>query len=324
MKFDVIYGHGYEPTNIYARVTKAEGRVVYELDNKPAYQRYIEMISEYTKLPKDIVKKYLRANTDKRLKYLTLYHLHPLGFIDMNGNAITTFLEKIDEDNLIFRRNIAEGTFLILMKTDLISQIKSLFDKVKAVEHNYKNPLIFINGCYAIEVLKNPMYRIYEEETLQYFLEFYKDLKCIDEYLLGDNCIGWLSYGEAIAKDLIRVHNNLAFTGVVFELAQNNSINWKEELKNFDFDEDEIEIIVNLLNKSLTAKELLQLTNVSQTKLYQMLNYLENEGVIKSAGGKPKLYYIDNIKEILKKRHERIEQENTIKRMKRERLLRRL
>jgi len=116
----------------------------------------------------------------------------------------------------------------------------------------------------------------------------------------------------------------LAFTGVVFELAQNNSINWKEELKNFDFDEDEIEIIVNLLNKSLTAKELLQLTNVSQTKLYQMLNYLENEGVIKSAGGKPKLYYIDNIKEILKKRHERIEQENTIKRMKRERLLRRL
>ena len=166
------------------------------------------------------------------------------------------------------------------------------------------------------------MYRIYEKETLNYFLDFYKDLKCIDEYLLGDNCIGWLSYGESISKDLIRLHNNLSFTGVIFELSQDNNINWKEELKNFDFDEDEIEVIINLLNKSLTAKELLQLTNISQTKLYQMLNNLEHEGIIKSVGGKPKLYYIEDIKEILKKRHERIEQENTIKRMKRERLLR--
>ena len=123
---------------------------------------------------------------------------------------------------------------------------------------------------------------------------------------------------------MIRLQNNLSFTGVVFELDQNDSINWKEELKNFDFEDDEIEIIVNLLNKSLTAKELLQLTNISQTKLYQMLNNLEHEGIIKSVGGKPKLYYIDNIKEILQKRHERIERENMIKRMSRERLLRML
>ena len=324
LKFDLIYGHGYEPTNIYARVTKAEGRVVYELDNKPAYQRYIEMISEYTKLPKDIVKKYLRANTNERLEYITLYHLHPLGFIDVNGNVITAFLERVEGDKLIFRRKTAEGTFLILMKTDLVSQMRAIYDKVKNVEKDYRNPLIFINGCYAIEVLKNPMYRKYEEETLQYFLEFYKDMKKINKYILGDNCIGWLSYGETIAKDLIRLQNNLSFTGVVFELAQNDSIDWKEELKNFDFDDDEIEVIVNLLNKSLTARELLQLTNICQTKLYLVLNNLEHEGVIKSVGGKPKLYYSDNIKEILQKRHERIERENMIKRMRRERLLRML
>jgi predicted transcriptional regulator len=202
--------------------------------------------------------------------------------------------------------------------------MRAIYDKVKNVEKDYRNPIIFINGCYAIEVLKNPMYRIYEEETLQYFLEFYKDIKKINKYILGDNCIGWLSYGETIAKDLIRLQNNLSFTGVVFELDQNDSINWKEELKNFDFENDEIEIIINLLNKSLTAKELLQLTNISQTKLYQMLNNLEHEGIIKSVGGKPKLYYIDNIKEILQKRHERIERENMIKRMSRERLLRML
>ena len=325
LKFDLIYGHGYKPTNIYARVTKAEGRVVYELDGKPAYQRYEEMISEYTKLPKDVVEKYLRANTTERLKYITLYHFHPLGFVDVNGNVITAFLEKIDGDTLVFRRKIAEGSFLILMKTDFVSQIRAIYDKVKNVEKDYKNPLIFINGCYSIEVLKNPMYRRYEGEVLQYFLEFfYKDMEVVDKYILGNNCIGWLSYGEAVSKDLIRVYNNLSFTGVIFELSQDNYINWKEELKNFDFDEDEIEVIVNLLNKSLTAKELLQLTNISQTKLYQMLNNLEHEGIIKSVGGKPKLYYIDNIKEILQRRHEIIERENMIKRVRRERLLRML
>ena len=149
-------------------------------------------------------------------------------------------------------------------------------------------------------------------------------MEVVDKYILGNNCIGWLSYGEAVSKDLIRVYNNLSFTGVIFELSQDNYINWKEELKNFDFDEDEIEVIVNLLNKSLTARELLQLTDISQTKLYLVLNDLEQEGIIKSVGGKPKLYYIDNIKEILQKRHEKIERENMIKRMKREKLLRKL
>ena len=324
LKFDLIYGHGYEPTNIYARVTKAEGRVVYELDGKPAYQRYIEMISEYTKLSKEVVEEYIRIDKRKRLKYMALYHLHPLGFIDVNGNVITAFLERAEEGKLIFRRNIAEGTFFILMKTDLISQVKSLYDKVKSLEKEYRDPLIFINGCYAVETIKNPLYRVYEEKTLQYFLEFYKDIKEIQKYTIKNNCIGWLTYGETIAKDLMRIHNNLSFTGAIFELSQNNSINWKEELRNFDFDDDEIEIIVNLLNKSLTAKELLQLTNISQTKLYQMLNNLENDGVIRSVGGKPKLYYIDNIKEILQNKHERVERKNMIKRVRRERLLRML
>ena len=124
LKFDLIYGHGYEPTNIYARVTKAEGRVVYELDGKPAYQRYVEMVSEYTKLPKDVVEKYLRANTTERLKYITLYHFHPLGFVDVNGNVITAFLEKIEGDKLVFRRKTAEGAFLILMKTDFVVRLE--------------------------------------------------------------------------------------------------------------------------------------------------------------------------------------------------------
>ena len=316
LKFDLIYGHGYEPTDVYARVTKAEGRVVYELDNKPAYQRYLEMLSEYTKLPIDVVEKYFYRD----LKHLDFYLIHPLGFMDINGNYITAFLERVEDNALIFRRNIIEGTFLVLMKTDVEKQIKSITEELKKAE-NFENPIIFINECYGREVLKNSLFREFEENIFKYFLNLYKTSEKAENYVMEDNCIGWLSYGETIAKDLIRFHNNLSFTGVIFELSRSGNINWREELKNFNFEDDEIEVIVNLINKQLTAKELLQLTNLSQTKLYHILNKLEKDGIIKSLGGKPKLYYIDNIKEILKELHEKIEHENMLKKIKRERLL---
>ncbi|AIJ05295.1 hypothetical protein JH146_0445 [Methanocaldococcus bathoardescens] len=322
LKFDLIYGHGYEPTDIYARVTKSDGMAVYELDGKPAYQRYLEMLSEYTKLPTEVIEKYLRKKR-RGLKHIDFYLIHPLGYMDINGNYITAYLEKIEDNALIFRRSLIEGTFLVLMKTNIEKQINSLTEELKKKE-KFENPLVFINECYAREVLKNPMFRESEEYVPEYLLNFYNAYKKLEDYVMGNDCIGWLTYGETISKDLVRFHNNLSFTGVIFELSQDGNINWKEELKNFNFEDDEIEVIINLINKQLTAKELLQLTNLSQTKLYQILNKLESEGIIKSIGGKPKLYYIDNIKEILQKTHERIEQENMIKKIKRDKLLRML
>ncbi|XRO77632.1 FIST N-terminal domain-containing protein [Methanocaldococcus sp. 10A] len=326
LKFDLIYGHGYEPTDIYARVTKAEGRVVYELDGKPAYQRYLEMISEYIKLPKHIVEKYLRKERE-RLIDIDFHLIPPLGYMDTNGNYITAYLEKIEDNALVFRRRLVEGTFLILMKTNIEKQISSLTEELKKKE-KFESPLAFINECYARKVLKSSMFREPKGNLPEYLLNFYnayKKVKKVANYcIIEDDCIGWLTYGETIAKDLVRFHNNLSFTGVIFELSQDGKINWKEELKNFNFEDDEIEVISNLINKQLTAKDLLQITNLGQTKLYQTLNKLENEGIIKSIGGKPKLYYIDNIKEILQKTHERIEQENLVKKIKREKLLRML
>ncbi len=318
LKFDLIYGHGYEPTDIYARVTKARGRVVYELDNKPAYQRYLEMLSEYTKLPMDIVEKYLRINRKERLEYINLYLIHPLGFMDINGNTITAFLEGVSGNKLIFRRKIAEGSFLILMRTDLERQVKALSDKVRIIEKEYKNPLIFINECYGIEILKNPLYRKFEENPLPYFLEFYKDIEK-DKYVIGDNCIGWLSYGETVSKDIIRLHNNLSFTGVVFEL-ENIYINWRDTLKNFNFTDEEIEVIVNLIYDELSINELSEITKIPIEKLRDILKSLEEKGVVGYVDTTRK-YYIDNLKEVLKKIDEELDFEYKIKKSGRERLL---
>ncbi|XRP96311.1 FIST N-terminal domain-containing protein [Methanocaldococcus sp. 16A] len=320
LKFDIIYGHGYEPTDIYARVTKAEGRVVYELDGKPAYQRYLEMISEYTKLPKHIVEKYLGINKKERLKYINFYLIHPLGFIDINGNVITAFLEDVDGDGLIFRRKIPEGTFLILMRTNLESQAKALSDKIRIIEEDYRNPLIFINECHGIETLKNPLYGKFEESPFPYFLEFYNDNKKIDRYIIGDNCIGWLSYGETISKDILRFHNNLSFTGVIFELKE-ACINWKEALKNFNFTDEEIEVIVNLIYDELDIKELSEVTKIPIEKLEDVLKNLEKRGIVGYIDITGK-YYIDNLKEVLKKIDEELDFEYKIKKAGRERLLR--
>ena len=320
LKFDIIYGHGYEPTNIYARVTKAEGRVVYELDGKPAYQRYIEMISEYTKLPKYVVEKYLRIHEKEKLEHLNLYLIHPLGFIDINGNAITAFLENVNGDRLIFRRKIAEGTFLILMKTDLEKQIRVLFDKLATVEKDYKNPFVFVNECYGVEILKNPLYRKYEKDPLPYFFQFYKDsIKIINKYILGDSCIGWLTCGESISKDIMRFHNNLSFTGVVFEL-EDAYIDWGIALKNFNFTDDEIEVIVNLIYDELSVKELAEVTKIPEDRLRKVLERLEKKGIVEHIYMTDK-YYIDNLKEALKKIDEELDFEYKIKKAGRERLL---
>jgi len=319
LKFDLIYGHGYEPTDVYARVTKAEGRVVYELDNKPAYQRYLEMLSEYTKLPIDVVEKYLRINKKERLEYINFYLIHPLGFIDINGNAITAFLEDVDGNRLIFRRKIAEGSFLILMRTDLERQVRALSDKVKIIGNDYKNPLIFINECYGIEILKNPLYRKFEKNPLPYFLEFYKDIKKINKYIIIDNCIGWLTFGESISKDIMRFHNNLSFTGVVFEL-EDVFINWRDGLKNFNFTDEEIEVIVNLIYDKLDIEELSEATKIPVEKLMRILNNLKKRGIVGYIDTTRK-YYIDNLKEALKRIDEEIDFEYKIKKVGRERLL---
>ncbi|CAB3290171.1 Transcriptional regulator [Methanocaldococcus lauensis] len=319
IKFDLIYGHGYEPTDIYARVTKSEGRVVYELDGKPAYQRYLEMISEYTKLPKYIIEKYIKIDKKERLESINFYLIHPLGFMDIYGNVITAFLEGVDNNKLIFRRNIAEGSFLILMKTNLEMQIKSLSNKVRTIKKYYKNPLIFINECYGLEVLKNPMYRKKNQDLPYFFEYFYDGFKNIDKYLIGTECIGWLSYGEIISKDIIRLHNNLSFTGVVFELEE-LSINPYYTLKSFDFSDEEIKIILNLLYNELSIEELSEKTNMSIEDVKKIIKILKEKDIVKYIDVTGK-YYIDDLKNVLKKIDEEIDKNYRIKKLERERLL---
>ena len=311
-RFEILYGHGYEPTEYYARITKAKGNIIYELDGKPAYDVYQEMISKVSGIPLDDVKNY----APRDFKNLDFKILYPLGVQDAYGNYRILFLNNVDDDHLRFKHKVNEGTFLVLMKTSPEKTVNSLCREISKLK-NFKKPFIFIAECVCREFIKNSKYG---NELVSKDFERWFNNKSHNSNIIN-NCVGFLCYGESIVKDILRFHNTLTFVGVAFDLESDDNINWKKALQYFEFSEEELSIILELMNSRLSAKELLHRLNISQTKLYATLNHLEEKGIIKSYGKKPKMYYIDNIKEVLKKIHVELESQYRFKKEKREELL---
>ncbi|AEH06397.1 FIST N-terminal domain-containing protein [Methanothermococcus okinawensis] len=316
-RFEILYGHGYEPTECYARITKAKGKKIYELDGKPAYKVYREMISKISGIPEEHLIKY----TPHDFKNLDFTILYPLGVQDAYGNYRILFLNNVDNDYLEFKHGVNEGAFLILMKTTPEKTINSLHQEISKLK-NFKKPFIFIAECICREFIKNPQYssELVSKDFKKLFINN-KSYNSNNKNIIN-NCIGFLSYGESIVKDILRFHNTLTFVGVAFDLeGDEDNINWKKALRYFEFSEDEVSIISELINSRLSARELLNRLDISQTKLYGTLNHLEEKGIIKSDGKKPKTYYIGNIKEILEKKHIELESQHRFKKEKREYIL---
>lgn len=321
---EILYGHGYEPTEYYARITKAEGNVLYELNGKPAYEVYQEMISNASGIPIDTLKKYKPHNG----KYLDFTILYPLGIQDVYGNYRILFLKNIEDNKLIFSHEINEGTFLVLMNTNPKKMVDSLYNELSKLK-KFKNPMAFIIECVARDIIKNPhQYKdTFVSKDFEKWINRYGDTNASSTSNISNisnicvNCIGFYSYGESIVKDIMRFHNTLTFVGVAIDLDEKCNINWKEPLKYFDFSNEEVMIITELINSNLSAKELLNKLNISQTKLYATLNSLEERGIIKSYGKKPKKYYVDDIKSILEKIDVELESQYQFKKRKRKEFL---
>ncbi|WP_423793350.1 FIST signal transduction protein [Methanocaldococcus indicus] len=317
LDFDIIFGHGYKPTNIYAKVTKAKDNIIYELDNKPALERYIEMISEYTRMPKDIIERNIDYLKKSEVSKIDFTLIHPLGYVDFFGNVIIPYLEKVEGESLIFKNKISEGIFLNLMTTSFKDIINSLYQKLS--EYIEKDLLAFINESYFVEVLKNPKFRKYEKNILPYFLEFYKDSRDISKYIIKSNCIGWLSYGEAVSKDILRIYTTLSYVGVIFK---NVHTNIAYLLESYGFSEDEISIISNLINEPKTLLEISELTDLDLDTVKEIINKLIKKKIVDYMDISDK-YYVDtvNLKKVLKKLDEEIEYEYQKKKSDRKRLL---
>jgi predicted transcriptional regulator len=309
-KVDVIYGHGYKTTQYYARVTKAEGNVVYELDGKPAFEVYAKMISEHTGISyKDIVKKF----KPKNFRNLDLVILYPLGIHDDVGNYHIRFIKSVEDNALVLMHKVKEGTFMVMMETTPENIKNARKEVIEKIKNKFKNPKVFVVECACRWVIENGgLDSISQQPSLN-----------MRGSLWSPYGIGFLGYGECVIKGTLSSHNTLTFVGLVIDL-DDERIDWKEELKYFEFSNDEVEIISLLIDKKLTVKEILEKVSISQTKLYQILNELENKKIIRSDEGKPKKFYIDNLKEVLERIHLELENQYHFKKKKREELLSKL
>ncbi|ABR56279.1 transcriptional regulator, TrmB [Methanococcus aeolicus Nankai-3] len=316
-KFNILYGHGYEPTEYYARVTKTDGYIIEELDGKPAYEVYSKMVSNILNVPLETINKYI-PNENSNLDFTILY---PPGIQDIYGHHKLLFIKKIENNNIIVSQRIKEGTFLTLMKTSVQKTKESLIHEIQKKTRGFKLPFTFIIECVARKIIKNP--KAFEHPFVSEDFEKWisPNENILNEKEVFKTCIGFNSYGESIVNGVMRFHNALTFTGVSFDLESTSKINWKSSLKYFEFSEEELKIILELIDSRLSAKDLLKRLDLSQTKLYATLNDLEDRNIIKSQGKNPKKYYIENILKVLKDVSDRLDCQYQYKKEKRNKLL---
>ncbi|WP_456420071.1 FIST N-terminal domain-containing protein [Methanocaldococcus infernus] len=298
-RFDLFQIHGYEATNIYMKVTRSEKNIIYELDGKPAYERYVEGIAEYLGLSKSYVEENLCigfSTLDEDKLFLSIFH--PVGYISLDGKIAPLYIIESDGKYLKITREVNEGIYLSLLSFNLSLFLRKLKDKLEYYTMNFKSPSILLFECAGINFIKEkllnsqvPYFRRYSPTTLDF--EKYK------------NVYGWLTYGELLSKDLVRCFTHLTLSGLVVE---NSSIEFNiiEGLKAFEFNELEIKIILLLLGSPLFLEDIAKKLNISKYEAELILNKLINKGIVSKIGEK---YRIENLKESL----EKIDQELDLK-----------
>jgi len=170
LKIGTGYGHPFYPTEAGALVTKARGRVVYELDGRPASEVMKELLGVDELTPQ------VFAKTPVGVKSSDVY-----------GEYIIKSAAHVNPDGSItFYSAVHQGSYLTIMDTDRDHIIESFKRTLLNALHSAGNPeeigAIVIFNC----ILR---YLLTERENVN-------DLKIIRE-LLGDvPVIGFNTYGE--------------------------------------------------------------------------------------------------------------------------------
>ena len=170
LKIGTACGHPFYPTEVGALVTKSRGRVVYELDGRPASEVMKELLGVDELTP-------------------AVFAKNPLGVksSDVYGEYIIKSAAHVNPDGSItFYSAVHKGSYLTLMDTDrdhIIESFKrTLFNALQSAGNPEKIGAIVIFNC----ILR---YLLTERENVN-------DLKIIRE-LLGDvPVIGFNTYGE--------------------------------------------------------------------------------------------------------------------------------
>ena len=170
LKVGTAMGNPYYPTNKGVLVTKSKGRIVYELDNKPAAEVLKELFGV------------------EELNY-DVFARQTIGLksIDIFGEyMIKSPMMALEDGSVKFHAEIPQGSFLTLMKTDeeyLIESFrKTILDAIKDAGSPKKIGVIVMFNC-VLRYLLKCHYRIND-------LYFIKNLIGEDVPIIGFNTYG--------------------------------------------------------------------------------------------------------------------------------------
>lgn len=111
--FHILKTCSFEPTTTRMRIGRVEGRVVYEIDGKPALPTYAEKIGVK---PEEL--------------NMMVFSANPLGLVIDNDPWVRSPIMALPDGGLVFGCKILEGSELYLLKnTDLVGDTKNALER---------------------------------------------------------------------------------------------------------------------------------------------------------------------------------------------------
>lgn len=185
---------GWEEFGAHRVVTKADGNIVYEIDNKPALELYENYLGEYIKdLPASGLLFPLSVKSDENEK-----------------NEVIRVMMRINEDNsIVFAGDVPQNSTVRLMKTNVENLIDGAALVANTIKpYNDKRSLTLAVSCSGRQsVLKQLV-----DEEIDVMHEILPDVTQI---------VGFYSYGEIapFSDDLLncKLHNQTMTITTIYE-----------------------------------------------------------------------------------------------------------
>ncbi len=162
--FRLATDHGWIPKSAPITITKAEGKVVYEIDGIPAFQRYNEIL----------------GGIDK--ENFAFYGMkHPLGIPYLGDNFIIRDpLEVREDDSILFVTEVPQNTAAMVMEGE-IEQLLNKVEEISVQLSKYEQNIVLVFDCVS-------RYLLMENE-------FTRELDIINEKF-NSEIFGILTFGE--------------------------------------------------------------------------------------------------------------------------------
>ncbi len=202
LKFSYNFIHPYEPTEKYAVVTKSKEYVVEELDGKPAFDRFAELIgkakneivtpiSKLQKLPfSDKLITVMRKLGIDTLKYIPLIEIGcvtPFGMVDPKGRYCLRVVRDIVGNSLMFTERVPKNVLLTLMSVEKSKMVKKEMNLFEKLLQGKKGGIMMLFSCALFNWFreKEGIKEIYEKELRKMF-----SFPFIGFYGYGELCDG--------------------------------------------------------------------------------------------------------------------------------------